>query len=99
MKRICFSLLILVVMMGPAKAGSLIIHNKTDRLVKVSSVGGAGRVDGGQAQSITFANEDRVATINIWWMNNARQLCQIVTPWERTIIVTGHKEIKCLSKK
>lgn len=99
MKRIYLSLLILVVMIGQAKAGNLTIHNKTDRQVKVSSVGGAGRIEGGQTKSIAFANEERVATINIWWMNNARQLCQIVTPWERTIIVTGRKEIKCLSRK
>jgi len=82
-----------------AMGGSLLIDNKSDQKVKVSAIGGAGVVGARQTGQVFFENDENVAMVNLWWVRNARQLCQIETPWERTIIVTGKEEIKCLSKK
>ncbi len=82
-----------------AEAGSVVIENKTTLKVKVSSIGGSGFVEPAATKTIFFKNEQNGADISIWWVKNARQLCQFFTPWDRTITVTGKYSIQCMSKK
>ncbi len=83
-----------------AQAGSVLVENNSPHKVKVSSIGGKGFVEPGKAEKISFKNEEGGADINIWWVKNARQLCQIYTPWDRTISVTvKYGEIQCMSRK
>lgn len=82
-----------------ALAGTLTIENHSRWKIKVSSIGGSGHVEAGQTRPITFNNTENGATVNIWWVKNVRQLCQIYTPWDRLISVGGKHTIKCLSKK
>lgn len=81
------------------EAGDLRIINQTIQEVKVASIGGQGRVPAQEEATISFKNDENGADINIWWVKNARQLCQIYTPWDRTILITGKYTIQCLSKK
>jgi hypothetical protein len=37
-------------------------------------------------------------TVRLWWTSDPRQLCQIYTPWGRTVTVTGSREILCRSR-
>lgn len=83
----------------PVWAGSVLVENKSAQKIKISAIGGSAYVEADSEKSISFKNEENGATLNIWWVKNARQLCQIFTPWERTIIVTGKHTIQCLSKK
>jgi len=82
-----------------AQAGSVLIENKTSKKIKVSSIGGSGYVDAKSTRTLSFKNDENAADINIWWVKNARELCQIYTPWDRTITVSGKYTIQCLSRK
>ncbi len=75
------------------------VENKTSKQLKVSSVGGRAYVDAHSVKTVSFDNDEEEVTIALWWVENARQLCQVFTPWDRTIIVTGKSTIQCLSKK
>ena len=81
-----------------ADAGNVTIENQSDHLIKVASIGGAARLKAGETKVVSFENDDLGADINIWWVKNVRQLCQIFTPWDRKIIVHGSTEITCLSR-
>lgn len=35
--------------------------------------------------------------LQMWWIAEPRQLCRILVPWDRTVVVTGDKVIKCRS--
>jgi hypothetical protein len=80
-------------------AGSILVHNNSDHKIKVASIGGSGMIEAKSSQSIEFKNTEIGADINIWWVKNARELCQIYTPWNRTILVSGKHTITCLSKQ
>ncbi len=38
------------------------------------------------------------AMVRVWWTNDPLQLCQIFTPWSRTLTITGDREIHCRSR-
>lgn len=99
MKRFLIACYFLTLTALPSWAGSLMIENKSDQKIKISAIGGAGYVDAKSQKEISFETEENEATLNIWWVKNARQLCQIFTPWDRTVIVSGKQEIHCLSRK
>lgn len=82
-----------------AVAGSIIVRNNSAHKIKVASIGGQGIIEAKTSKSIEFKNDEIGADINIWWVKNARELCQVYTPWNRTISVTGKHTIQCLSKK
>lgn len=97
-KPILFSLCLLSFPLT-GQAAELTIENKSDHRVKVSAIGGAGLIEPHSHKTLTFNNEETGADINIWWFDKARELCQIYTPWDRTITVTGKYSIQCLSRK
>ena len=81
-----------------ANAGDVLFENKSAHKIKIASIGGSGYLEPNEKKSINFENEEVGADINIWWVKNARQLCQIFTPWDRTVTVTGKYTINCLSR-
>ncbi|WP_135078794.1 hypothetical protein [Terasakiella sp. SH-1] len=81
-----------------SEAGSIVVHNNSAHKIKVASIGGSGTVEPNSSKTIDFKNEENGADINIWWLKNARELCQIYTPWDRTIRVSGKYTIACLSR-
>lgn len=36
--------------------------------------------------------------LNIWWKHNPLELCQILTPWSRRVLIDGKITIICRSK-
>lgn len=94
-----------VVLMGTAAMGAeapvLNIENQSEHPVKVALPGApaATIASGAEPVRIEGANEDGAGvTARLWWTSDPRQLCQIYTPWERTITVTGSREILCRSR-
>lgn len=43
-------------------------------------------------------DDETGVTARLWWTSDPRQLCQIYTPWGRTVTVTGSREILCRSR-
>ncbi|MDV7339346.1 hypothetical protein RYZ26_07065 [Terasakiella sp. A23] len=82
-----------------AEAGKVMVENNSTQEIKVSSIGGKGFVAAKSKKTFDFKNDEGGADINIWWVKNARQLCQIYTPWDRTISVSGKYTIQCMSRK
>ena len=100
MRRLSIFMLVASFWVFDAQAGSIVVENKSPHKVKVSSIGGSGFVNPGNTETINFKNDENGADINIWWVKNARQLCQIYTPWDRSITVTvRYNEIQCMSRK
>ena len=81
-----------------SQAGEILFENKSKHKVKIASIGGGGTLEPNETKTIHFENEEVGADINIWWVKNVRELCQIFTPWDRTVIVTGKYTINCLSR-
>ena len=101
MKRIAITSLValLTSLASPSEAGDVVVENKSSHQIKVASIGGSGLIPPKSSKSISFKNDENGADINIWWVKNARQLCQVYTPWQRTITVTGKYTIQCMSRK
>ncbi|SCA57992.1 exported hypothetical protein [Candidatus Terasakiella magnetica] len=99
-KRIAATFLIAFILNLPSYsfAGELLIENKSAHKIKVASIGGGGTLASNTTKTINFENEERGADINIWWVKNVRELCQIFTPWDRTVTITGKHTINCLSR-
>lgn len=81
---------------------SLAIENRSEHPVKVALPGvpAATVPPEGSPVSVSAADlGDSVGvTARLWWVKDPRQLCQIYTPWGRTITVTGSREILCRSR-
>ncbi len=81
------------------------IENRSEHPVKVALPGAPAltvpvgaepvRVEAGR----DGAGDDATGvTARLWWTSDPRQLCQIYTPWGRTVTVTGSREILCRSR-
>lgn len=85
-----------------AGGGTVAIDNRSDHPVKVALPGGPGRVIAAGEPAVNLridADDDAVGTtVRLWWVSDPLQLCQIVTPWDRTVTVTGTVEIRCRSR-
>lgn len=85
-----------------AGGGTITIDNQSDHTVKVAIPGGTARIfpPGAPPAAIPIdADDDAVGTtLRLWWVPDPLQLCQIVTPWQRTVTITGSQEIRCLSR-
>lgn len=88
----------------PASAGGgmITIENQSAHAVKVAIPGGSARVFAPAAPPAVVpidADDEAVGTtLRLWWVSDPLQLCQIVTPWDRTVTITGSHEIRCLSR-
>jgi hypothetical protein len=87
---------------GDAGTGSLTIENRSEHPVKLALPGTPAAVIGPGAEparvEAVVAQDATGVTARLWWTSDPRQLCQIYTPWERTITVTGSREIICRSR-
>lgn len=84
-----------------ASDGWLSIENRSDHPVKLALPGAPATIvaPGGEPARIEAdADGATGVTARLWWTSDPRQLCQIYTPWERTITVTGSREIICRSR-
>jgi hypothetical protein len=79
----------------------LSVENRSDHPVKLAlPATPAATIAPGAEPARIEANADGATgvTARLWWTSDPRQLCQIYTPWERTITVTGSREIICRSR-
>jgi hypothetical protein len=87
---------------GAAAEGRwLSVENRSDHPVKLALPGtpAATIAPGGEPARIEAEADGATGvTARLWWTSDPRQLCQIYTPWERTITVTGSREILCRSR-
>lgn len=88
---------------GAAAAGDgwLSIENRSDHPVKLALPGAPAAIVAPGAEPARIEADAGGATgvtARLWWTSDPRQLCQIYTPWERTITVTGSREILCRSR-
>lgn len=87
---------------GAAAEGRwLSVENRSDHPVKLALPGTpAAMIAPGAEPSRIEAGSDGATgvTARLWWTSDPRQLCQIYTPWGRTITVTGSREIICRSR-
>lgn len=81
----------------PATAGTIVVDNQSPSPVKVVAPGGSAVVPpGSEPSEIAFDNDEQVGvTVRIWWTSEPRQLCQVFTPWEHRVVVTGKAAIRC----
>lgn len=86
---------------GVAAGAWLSVENRSEHPVKVAVPGApaATIAPGADPARIEATSDgDTGVTARLWWTSDPRQLCQIYTPWERTITVTGSREILCRSR-
>ena len=79
---------------------TLLIENRSAQDVKLVAPGKAMIIKtGSDAVKITFEATDPLGVqLNIWWKRDPLQLCQLFTPWDRKVLITGKSNIACLSK-
>lgn len=85
-----------------ARAGGVItIDNQSPFAIKAVAPGGSAVIDShAQPVSIEFENDEPVGvTLRIWWVRKPLELCQIYTPWDRIVTVSGQRQIICLSQQ
>lgn len=82
-------------------ATSILIDNQTSQAIRVAGPGGSAVIEPSAApRRVTFDSKETVGvTLRIWLQANPRQLCQIFTPWDRTVIVTNRADILCGSRQ
>ncbi|MBC8269189.1 MAG: hypothetical protein H8E36_10610 [Rhodospirillaceae bacterium] len=92
--------LLIVFIASPAfSAETITFDNQSKNKIKLVAPGGSAVLepDSGPV-TVSFKNEDSIGVdINIWWVSNPRQLCQIFTPWQRLVVVSGKRDIRCRS--
>jgi hypothetical protein len=85
-----------------AEEPSLAIENRSEHPVKVALPGVPATTVPPDSDPVSVAAIDPGdgvgVTARLWWVKDPRQLCQIYTPWGRTITVTGSREILCRSR-
>lgn len=85
-----------------AEGLSLSIENRSEHPVKVAlpRTPAVTVAPGEQPVAVRGGSEGEGVgvTARLWWTSDPRQLCQIQTPWGRTITVTGSREILCRSR-
>jgi len=81
--------------------GVITVDNRSRFPIKVVAPGGSAVVEpDAQPRSIAFENDEPIGvTLRIWWVPKALQICQIFTPWDRTVTVSGQSQIICLSER
>lgn len=94
------SVAVLIAAALPAAAGGLlVVENKSDHDIKVAAPGGRGSVPkGAEPVEIQFDTDKPSVEVKVWFKSNPRQLCVIFTPFERRLVVSGKREILCLTK-
>lgn len=90
----------LILFASPALAAeSITFDNQSKHKVKLVAPGGSAvlKPSSGPVR-VSFENDSDIgADINMWWISNPRQLCQIFTPWQRLVVITGKSIIACRS--
>ncbi len=83
-----------------AEAPTLLFENASDHDIKVVAPGIAFILPAGSNPIIITqeGSNQRDVQLNIWWKHNPLELCQILTPWSRQVIVNGKNTIICRSK-
>lgn len=83
----------------------LAIENRSEHPVKVALPGTPAVIvpAGGEPARIEAGRDGAGdggtgVTVRLWWTSDPRQLCQIYTPWGRTVTATGSREILCRSR-
>lgn len=85
-----------------ADAGGVItIDNQSPFAIKAVAPGGSALIESAsEPVSVAFDNDKPVGvTLRIWWVSKPLELCQIYTPWDRTVTVSGKNQIICLSQQ
>ena len=85
---------------APASAGVITFDNQSDKKVKLAAPGGGAVLDPGSGpRDVSFDGQDAVGLdVNIWWVANPRELCQIYTPFDRIVVISGKTTIRCRSR-
>jgi hypothetical protein len=80
-------------------AETITFDNQSKHKIKVVAPGGSAVIEPGSGPvDVSFKNEGAIGVdINMWWVSNPRQLCQIFTPWQRLVVVSGKSIINCRS--
>lgn len=85
-----------------AGGGTITVDNRSAHAIKIAVPDVAATVvePGQPPAAIRVEGQDGAVgtTVRVWWVSDPLQLCQIVTPWERTVMVTGDVEIHCRSR-
>jgi hypothetical protein len=97
------SLLLATMGSAAAEARWLSIENRSDHPVKLALPGAPATIvapgaEPARIEADADADGATGVTARLWWTSDPRQLCQIYTPWQRTITVTGSREIICRSR-
>ena len=79
--------------------GTITFDNQSPNKIKIAAPGGSAVVESGAGPTdVTFDTDIEIGLdINIWWVKKPRELCQIFSPYDRVVIVTGKRYIACRS--
>lgn len=103
MSAVVFAIVVLAALTATGKeafaGGTITIENQTTKSVKVVAPGGRATIEAkGEPVSVAFDTDAEVGVqVEAWWVSEPRQLCQIFTPWGRTVVITGSRTIRCRS--
>jgi len=92
--------LVFLVTASPVIAAETItFDNQSSHKVKLVAPGGSAVLEPASGPvDVSFENDGEIGVdINMWWVSNPRQLCQIFTPWQRLVVISGKKHIRCRS--
>ena len=83
-----------------AVAGEIAIDNRSQHPIKAVARGGRATLDAESGPTaVTFDNDADIGIdLKVWWTDEPRQLCQTFVPWQRTVIVSGSRTIRCRSE-
>ena len=101
---VVIGVLSLVGLVGHARSavaeGMITVDNGSASPIKVAGQGGSAVVDAGaKGVEVKFeGGTDIGIDAKIWWIENARELCQLFVPWQRTVVVSGTSTIRCRSQ-
>lgn len=76
------------------------VENESAKSVKIAGPGGQVTVESNaDPVAVSFDSDAEIGLeVKAWWVAEPRQLCQIFTPWDRTIVVSGTRVIRCRSR-
>ncbi len=80
-------------------AETITFDNQSKHKIKLVAPGGSAVIEANSGPvAVNFENEDTIGVdINIWWVSNPRQLCQVFAPWQRLVVISGKRDIRCRS--